>query len=122
MPGLRPGIQKEETMLTSGQKEIREAFVAALRSGRYKKARYALRTADRYCATGVLCDVFDRSLWDVHITLSAQHRRVPRASFYAPCFVIEAAGLTPSQLSLIMNANDGGDKTFAEIADMVEAF
>ena len=47
-------------------KEIKERWIAALRSGKYKQAQNVLRTGkDRLCCLGVLCDVVDPERWYV---------------------------------------------------------
>lgn len=37
--------------------DIKARWVDALRSGRYEQGRNRLRTGDRYCCLGVLCDL-----------------------------------------------------------------
>lgn len=45
-------------------KEWKEKWLTALRSGKYKQGKYVLRNNDdEYCCLGVLCDVYDDSLW-----------------------------------------------------------
>ena len=49
-------------------KDIKERWIAALRSGKYKQAKEALRVRgedgqDRLCCLGVLCDVVDPDGW-----------------------------------------------------------
>lgn len=38
-------------------KEVKEKWVAALRSGKYKQGKHALRMDDQFCCLGVLCDL-----------------------------------------------------------------
>lgn len=38
--------------------EIKTKWVTALRSGEYKQNRNNLRTDDKFCCLGVLCDIF----------------------------------------------------------------
>lgn len=38
-------------------KEIKQRWVEALRSGKYKQGKAALRRKDRFCCLGVLCDI-----------------------------------------------------------------
>lgn len=40
------------------KKAIKEKWVKALKSGKYKKAKNALRTNKGYCCLGVLCDLY----------------------------------------------------------------
>jgi hypothetical protein len=37
---------------------VKEAWVAALRSGDYKQTKYELQDKDGFCCLGVLCDVY----------------------------------------------------------------
>lgn len=43
--------------------EIKQKWVDALRSGKYKQGKSCLRRADRYDVLGVLCDVHDPDGW-----------------------------------------------------------
>jgi hypothetical protein len=45
---------EEATMLTC---ELRDRWIAALRSGKYKQGQYHLHSGDEYCCLGVLCEV-----------------------------------------------------------------
>lgn len=43
-----------------------EEWIAALRSGKYKQGRAALRNADdTYCCMGVLCDLYNADAWSM---------------------------------------------------------
>lgn len=48
-------------------KELRDKWITALRSGEYKQGQSALRTStkhgDRYCCLGVLADIVDSKGW-----------------------------------------------------------
>jgi hypothetical protein len=37
--------------------ELRKKWIEALRSGRFKQGRTALRTGDKYCCLGVACEI-----------------------------------------------------------------
>lgn len=41
-------------------KEIKEKWLEALRSGEYKQARSTLRIYDNYCCLGVLCNIYHK--------------------------------------------------------------
>jgi hypothetical protein len=43
--------------------EVKSKWLEALRSGKYKQGQRRLRTADKFCCLGVLCDVLDSSKW-----------------------------------------------------------
>lgn len=38
-------------------REIRDRWIAALRSGKYQQGKYSLRRDERYCCLGVLCEL-----------------------------------------------------------------
>ena len=44
-------------------KEIKEKWIEALRSGRYNKIKGALKKDDGFCAVGVLCDTINPNEW-----------------------------------------------------------
>jgi hypothetical protein len=115
-------------------KEIADRWVAALRSGRYKQARGALRDildsgTPAYCCLGVLCDISDVGYWEtrdhddnVYVCHSGQNSEV-----VLPRPVAEWAGIaTPEGTYDLLNnvslakLNDNG-MTFDAIADVIEA-
>lgn len=50
-------------MLTPEQLDIRNRWMEALRSGKYKQTRYKMQDSEGYCCLGVLCDVVDPDGW-----------------------------------------------------------
>lgn len=46
--------------------ELKQQWVEALRSGEYQQTTGCLRDIGGFCCLGVLCDILDRSCWDVH--------------------------------------------------------
>lgn len=45
------------------KKEVAEAWVSALRSGKYSKTTRQLRTSQGFCCLGVLCDISGQGSW-----------------------------------------------------------
>jgi hypothetical protein len=98
--------------------EVKQKWLEALRSGKYKQGRRQLRKGDSFCCLGVLCDVVDNSKWE--------------ASGYDKSFYYEGCGGTlpddisksiPSlreKLTLLMGMNDYYKNSFEEIADYIE--
>jgi hypothetical protein len=41
-------------------KEVKEKWLAALRSGEYKQGRHALKQDNNFCCLGVLCDIYSK--------------------------------------------------------------
>jgi hypothetical protein len=116
--------------------DIRNKWLAALRSGNYKKGKLRLRdSSNRFCVLGVLCDVVDPDRW----ALPAP--RTPPYPWYSfglgfdanlPPDVIEIAGLRSKNAHLIgapidfvysnlSAVNDRMKLTFEEMADIIEA-
>jgi len=52
-----------ETPAVVEQKTLKQRWIEALRSGRYKQCHGVLRRGDRFCALGVLADVEDSTRW-----------------------------------------------------------
>jgi hypothetical protein len=57
-----------------------EQFVAALRSGQYKKTKVKLRIDDTFCALGVACEVYrqatGRGKWEEGFYMSGEDNRI----------------------------------------------
>lgn len=105
--------------------ENMRAWVAALRSGRYKQGLNRLRTDDRFCCLGVACDISGLTQWtkndmnqDVYFDL---HRILPHE-------VQTWLGVSSGDPDLLVNGlrtsaaymNDYRGLTFAQIADAIE--
>lgn len=90
--------------------DLKAKWVAALRSGEYRQAKNALKTADGYCCLGVLCDIqgadFD-AIFEKFGSLSLSEN---------PEQYLGMLGFHSSKLSQM---NDGG-KSFLEIAQYIE--
>jgi hypothetical protein len=97
-------------------KEIKQKWLKALRSGRYKQAQNALHTESGYCCLGVLAKV----------------QRVPNEilenrGFLEDDLVGYSAGLSRKSQRVLSRLNDKEDddglpagKSFKEIADYIE--
>lgn len=120
--------------------ELKAEWVAALRSGDYKQARDALRIVDNeknysYCCLGVLCDIMPDVEWSpvnghsylYYAKFSSGHTSsayIPRpeaAKLGLEKKIIDTTRQTTHAIdNILMGMNDQG-KTFAEIADYIEA-
>ena len=106
--------------------EIKQKWLEALRSGKYKQGRGLLRDSkNQFCCLGVLCDIIKPNGW----RLSPHTIPIPTYSFLygdgAAEFVLrnnvlKYVGMTDVQHDALVNLNDNG-KTFDEIADYIEA-
>src|ERR1700722_7017928 len=105
--------------------QLKQSWLAALRSGHYKQAFGHLRVSTgmgdvRHCAMGVLYDLItpkpaflpDPSPFAIFETVSG-------GGSFVPAERLAAVGLTPMQQQLIASLNDNG-KNFDEIADIIE--
>ena len=100
---------------------IAKRWVKALRSGRYKRGRDHLRVGDKHCCLGVLCRI-----------LRVKHDVMPDGTyFYDGSYTFLTNSVTAkvgmhlaegalSGVETLAALNDNG-KSFAEIADIIEA-
>lgn len=117
-------------------KEIKEKWVAALRSGEYKQGKSALKETqdgkDAFCCYGVLCDlavaagVAEATRFEDNRTTQYNDQAGSLSSFYLPDGVTRWAGLAIRNHVIIdgiredlADHNDHG-KTFEQIADAIE--
>lgn len=95
-------------------KEIKEQWLKALRSGEYKQTTHTLRDEDGYCCLGVLCDIMAPGEW---IANTMRH-----CSDILPLSIAQEAGLSKDPMIggiCISKLNDNG-MGFLEIADIIE--
>lgn len=100
------------------KKEIKEKWVAALASGKYRQTDHCLRSGDSFCCLGVLCDIHSKETgneWNKDIYLG-------RADVL-PVSVIEWAGVENNSPSVgdqvLATLNDTG-YSFKEISAIIE--
>lgn len=98
-------------------KEVKEKWIAALRSGNYKQCKGMLRSSDGFCCLGVLCDVLYPEDWRFN-SWNWFHNDYLRL---LPSKVVKGAGLFGHNVEItdLIWENDEG-KTFDEIADTIE--
>lgn len=113
-------------------KEVRKLWVDTLRNGRYEQGQCGLCCNNKYCCLGVLCELYQLHVGDLEITEYESYRgtqlKYDGNTSYLPEKVREWAGLRSmrgyisdtSQRSLA-HLNDDADKTFKEIADIIES-
>lgn len=100
--------------------EIKDRWVAALRSGKYKQGRGTLCSYDglsnerSFCCLGVLADLIDPEGWKVRSYVSLSWRDPSCTTDLKQ----DTLDLDPQRKLIWMN--DVGD-TFADIADYIEA-
>lgn len=95
------------------RKEVKDAWVAALRSGKYKQGKMALCSAEKFCCLGVLVDINLEPLnmaWNVDID--------PRAGIL-PLGLGQVLGIDLATQTRLAQLNDEG-WAFEEIAHEIE--
>lgn len=97
-------------------KELKEKWVKALRSGEYKQGQGELRSGiHHFCCLGVLCDVYDKSNWEKPDELGYMYLH---STIFLPD---ELDDLVPiSAQHLLAKMNDDDKASFNEIADWIE--
>lgn len=121
---------------------IKQKWVEALRSGKYKQSIGALRKDNKYCCLGVLCDLYRKEkgegrwkIWKEDGLMAEFHDAVGKTDFMGLTpHVAEWAGLPlspyiPKNRKLVFvskkstpylsEINDSG-ATFSEIADLID--
>ena len=118
-------------------KEIKDEWVKALRSGEYKQARKSLRKGNKYCCLGVLCDLSKKGKWtsdsktprDSCGRLVKEYKYVPELGTvgygFLPQDIRAWAGMRSNsghwstEQKSLADMNDRGD-SFKVIADVIE--
>ena len=113
-------------------KELKDKWVAALRSGKYVQGTGNLQSGGRYCCLGVLCDVAgvkwihfcDDGFLPVGGALGTltelQKIQYGMRNGDNPVFRGSYPGGTVT--GTLVEMNDDGNKSFAEIADWIETY
>ena len=101
---------------------VKEKWIAALRSGKYKQTTGRLMRGDGYCCLGVLCQIaVDEKAVDVHEAFGPDLRW---SVGYPLPKVIAWAGQDPNITTYagwsLSDWNDKRGATFEQIADMIE--
>jgi hypothetical protein len=114
--------------------ELKQKWLEALRSGKYKQGQAVLRTsADRFCCLGVLCDIVDPSGWgdvrvvetslggrDLDIEARPYRHGELSSDISLPTSVRALACLEFPDINAVITMNDSG-KDFLDIACHIEA-
>lgn len=110
--------------------DIKERWVAALRSGRYRQCEGTLRTDDNaFCAIGVLCDVVAPDAWENEG--HSWYYDIPEEDYHydddsggtgwPSRRVIEEADIAETALNTIVLLNDEEHCSFEDIAQWIAA-
>jgi hypothetical protein len=104
--------------------EIKQKWVAALRSGNYKQGTSFLRDAgDYFCCLGVLCDIEQVPCKSTEEDYAFEYKfEDARTSLYSTLSVgfSNKMGLSSNNLDDLVDLNDNKRLSFSEIADYIE--
>jgi hypothetical protein len=105
---------------------LKQKWIDALRSGEYEQGKQYLKSMDnKFCCLGVLCDIIDNKKWETFEKANSAK------SFYPFTYegytgtlsndMLKTTKINIVKMRFLMDMNDVHDKTFAEIADYIEA-
>jgi len=103
-------------------KEIKDKWVKALRSGEYKQGRVYLQRDNRFCCLGVLCKVLDvpNIVSDYGNNTMTFDFGKEYSSISLPFEFSKYIGLSTIEESNLIHMNDRLRKDFSQIADYIE--
>ncbi len=108
-------------------RETRDKWVVALKSGLYKQGESFLKRDGRYCCLGVLCEVTNPPGWDPaggeikYVESSDGENEEYADDQELPFVTLDHFELSTDQAGDLMDMNDCLGKSFPEIADWIEA-
>ena len=103
-------------------KEIKDKWVKALRSGEYKQGRLYLQRDNLFCCLGVLCKVLDVP----NIVSDYKHNTIAfnfgneYSHVGLPTTFRQNIELSAIEEGVLINMNDKLGKNFSQIADYIE--
>lgn len=109
-------------------KDIKERWIKALRSGEYKQGIYVLKNGDTYCCLGVLCDLYSKETKKANFEMIGGRGNLFLGHLSVlPQEVVDWANFNDQEGEISLNGkeatltgiNDNG-ATFEEIADIIE--
>lgn len=105
------------------KRALKDAWIAALRSGDYKQGWCQLRDEqDRFCALGVLCDVTPGRSWSGG-GVWLDDNRGPAIKLGSATLTLDGlwfSGLSRDEAFILERLNDTDQWSFAEIANWIE--
>ncbi len=104
------------------KKKVARQWVAAIRSGQYRQGTGRLRTGNKFCCLGVLCNLHAKAHPDIAATQTDKREYLGRDKIL-PLEVTVWAGMCSNYGTLgnvsLANLNDDG-YSFDDIADLIE--
>ena len=107
------------------RKELKEKWLEALRSGKYKQGRGDLRNVDdEFCCLGVLCDISGQGEWGTKLMIQKAPYCYGQGDEWQHCalppFMKKFTNLPMNTEETLFNLNDKRGLSFHEIADWIE--
>jgi hypothetical protein len=100
-------------------KELKDKWTSALRSGEYSQGFGTLYERGQFCALGVLCR--EAGLLTDDDMAKKDKRNLYTGNYdLSPSYPDKFGILTEDESFILVDLNDNGRKSFAEIADYVE--
>lgn len=106
--------------------QVKEKWIAALRSGEYEQGQQRLRGRDGFCCLGVLCDLYSKETakdWefrgnDETIHLPMDYWYFDEESEFLPQSVMEWAGIETNCPEVAVEDDDVGESIYDSIANL----
>lgn len=99
---------------------IKDAWVAALRNGRYKQGYKVLRSAgNHFCCLGVLCDILETDRWKLVKEYDAYHYGEKSATSLS-WEMSRRVEMGRKIMNRLIEMNDSENCSFDQIADWIE--
>lgn len=94
---------------------LKKKWLEALRGGQFKQGNGRLRSGDKYCCLGVLCEISKTGGWEEEhwVDGNSASKTMP------PGYIIEQVGIEHEQALFLAGMNDSGN-SFRTIADRIE--
>ena len=109
-------------------KKIKKQWLEALRSGKYRQTKEALKDDDGYCCLGVLCNLVKDRVgedFDGHKDYEGDSEKVGYLFmgklFYPPEKILKLARISIKGAKKLANLNDDGN-TFEQIANHIDRY
>ncbi len=108
-------------------KELKKKWLKALRSGKYKQGKGALKREINqkkecaFCCLGVLCDIIDNTKWRTERTVYEYNNNGEVVSGVLPISLTSKYNIDVLQTNKLIDMNDIKNLDFNEIADYIES-
>jgi hypothetical protein len=102
--------------------QLKQHWINALRSGKYRQGKGFLQKNNKFCCLGVLCDIVDSSRWSYNKEDNIWEWGIPHliiSSVKLSLDILQEIQLASDIQNFLINLNDIG-KSFEEIAQYIE--